>query len=96
MVKTVESFGGINEKVEVLLLFVESVKKLSVISMILSSPLRPRINPFWRGSKIASRAGMMQSEMTAATIRLEVLLRVIGRVRSIVELPSLGKTQSPP
>ena len=39
---------------------------------------------------------MMQSEMTAATIRLEVLFRVIGRVRSIVELPSLGKMQSPP
>ena len=41
-------------------------------------------------------AGMMQSAIIEAMRRLDVLLSVIGRVRSIVELPSLGNIQSPP
>ena len=96
MVEAVEGLGRIDEKKVVLLLFVEFVKYISVNSMILSSPLRPRTKPFCLGSMMASSAGMMQSAMTAAVIRLEVLLRVIGRVRSIVELPSLGKIHKPP
>ena len=96
MVEAVEGLGRIDKKKEVLLLFVEFVKYISVNSMIISSPLRPRTKPLCLGSMMASSAGMMQSAMTAAVIRLEVLLRVIGRVRSIVELPSLGKIHKPP
>ena len=57
---------------------------MSVSSEMLSSPLRPRIKPFCLGSMIASSAGIMLSAMTEAVILLEVLFRVIGRVRSTV------------
>ena len=54
------------------------------------------MKPFWHRSEMKSTEGMRVRETTAAIMRLSKLFIVIGRVRDMSVVPSLGKRQRSP